>query len=146
LALAGAFQFLRQLGIHATTLFQNGSLLGQVLRRGAGRRTVLAISLIEAGQIVDKPLIRPLNQPFQLLAGEVAIGAVDRLQPGAGRALEYLQKIADEWDKEYHGQTKQWAETPHGQRAWKRLATIEEWVILIDIDRIQISDIEPKAE
>jgi hypothetical protein len=62
------------------------------------------------------------------------------------RALEYLQKIADEWDKEYHGQTKEWAETPHGQWIWKRLATIEEWVILIDIDRIQISDIEPKAE
>src|SRR5277367_2014647 len=83
LALAGAFQFLRQLGIPATTLFQNGNLLGQVLRRGAGRRTVLSISVIEAGQIVGKPLIRPLDQPFQLLAGEVAIGAIDRLQPGA---------------------------------------------------------------
>ena len=38
---------------------------------------------IETRQIVDKPLIRPLDQPFLLLAGEVAIAAVDRLQPGA---------------------------------------------------------------
>ena len=82
----------RQLGIPATTLFQNGNLLGQVLRRGAGRRTVLAISLIETRQIVDKPLIRPLDQPFLLLAGEVAIAAVDRLQPGAVDRYQFTAK------------------------------------------------------
>ena len=79
---------------------QRRDLLGQVLRRTATRPILLGIGPVQAAQIVGQTLVRRADHLHQLVAGEVAVGAIDRFQPGPvdGKQFssEQLQFAAEE--------------------------------------------------
>lgn len=82
LALTAALQFLEHSLVARFALLRRRDLLGQVLRPTVTRPILLGIGPVEAAQIVGQALVRRADHRHQLLTGEVAVGAIDRFQPG----------------------------------------------------------------
>ena len=121
LALTRALQLLKQLHLPSPALLKGCEFIGQVLGPPAARRVLLGIGPVQSGQVVGQALIRRLDQLGQLLTGEVAVRAVDRLEPGPvnGDQLSAEQiQLATEKNKLPEDGLERMAGCPYGNQQW----------------------------